>query len=85
MQELTIKNIDARLEQLTILELRQIARAVGVACPAAGEKSELRKKIIDIANGTTTPVKNEKSLLTEFADKELINDILTYRGSIIGK
>ncbi len=85
MQELTIENIETRLEQLTILELRQTARAVGVACPAAGKKSEVREKIIAIANGTATPVPNEKSPLTEFADKDLVKDILTFRNSKIGK
>lgn len=34
MKDITIENITARLEQLTILELRQTARAVGVERPA---------------------------------------------------
>lgn len=85
MQELTIENIAARLDQLTILELRQTAKAVGVACPAAGKKSEVREKIIAVANGTDTPVAHGESLLLGFADKELVKEILTCRQSTIGK
>lgn len=85
MQEVTIENIEARLEQLSILELRQTARAVGVACPAAGTKSEVREKIIAIANGIDAPVTLKKSVLADCADEQLVKDILTFRESIIGK
>lgn len=85
MQKLSIENIAAHLEQLTILELRQIARAVGVACSVDGKKSEVRKRIIALANGTGTPVAHGKSPRSEFADKGLVKDILAYRESIIGK
>lgn len=85
MQELTIENIEARLEQLTIFELRQTARAVGVERPAAGKIAEVREWIIAIANGTAIPVPCEKKMGTKFADKKLVNDILAYRKSKIGK
>lgn len=85
MQEITIENIEARLEKLTILELRQTARAVGVKCPAAGTKAELRAKIIAIANGEDNPVPCENLKFVEYADKELVKDIQAYRESIIGK
>ena len=84
MQEITIENIEARLEQLTILELRATARAVGVERPAAGRKSEVREKIIAIANGTATPVHCENPVGTRFADKELVKDILAFRKKISG-
>lgn len=84
MQDITIENIKTRLEKLTILELRQTARAVGVDCPAVGKKSELREKIIAIANGTDTPVAREDSRAIEFVDEELVKDILAFRKSIIG-
>lgn len=85
MQELTIENIKARLEQLSIFELRQTARAVGVACPAAGTKDEVRGKVIAIANGTDTPVTLNNFPFEGWVDKGLVKDILIFRESIIGK
>ncbi len=85
MKDITIENITARLEQLTILELRQTARAVGVERLADGKKSEVRERVIAIANGTATPVQNEDDRATQFADKKLVKDILAYRESVIGK
>lgn len=85
MQELTIENIEARLEQLNILELRQTARVIGVSCPASEKKSEVKERIIAIANGTDTPIAHKILLLSESADKELVKDIVIFRESIIGK
>ncbi len=85
MKDLSIENIEARLEQLTILELRQTARLVGVDCPAAGEKSVVREKIIAIAKGIDAPVAHPKSPLEDCVDKKLVKDILAYRKSVIGK
>lgn len=85
MQEITIENISARLEQLTIFELRQTARAVGVAHAAAGNKADIRRKVIAIANGTAKPVPFENPAGTQFANGELVKDILTFRESKIGK
>lgn len=85
MQKITIENIEARLEELNIFELRQTARAVGVERAADGKKSEVRAKIIAIANGTAEPVPIENRKCCEYADKKLVKDIQTYRGSIIGK
>lgn len=85
MQEITMENIKARLEELNIFELRQTARAVGVKCPAAGKKSEVLEKIIAIANGESTPVPCENSVGIQYADKKLVNDILAYRKSKIGE
>ncbi len=85
MKEITIEDINARLEQLLIFELRQTAREVGVECPAAGTKAEVREKIIAIANGTAEPVPYEKKGHTDLADKKLVKDILAYRKSVIGK
>lgn len=83
MQEITIENITARLEQLTILELRQTARAVGVKCPAADKKDAVLKKIIAIAEGTASPVPCDKLVMTQYADKQLVKDIFAFRESII--
>lgn len=85
MQEITIENIEARLNKLSILELRETARAVGIDCPAAGKKAEVRAKIIAIANGKANPVPNENHTITDFVDKELVKDIQSFRASIIGK
>ena len=85
MQEITIENIEARLEGLNIFELRQTARAVGVERAADGKKSEVRAKIIAIANGTAEPVPVENRKFCEYADKKLVKDIQAYRASIIGK
>lgn len=85
MQEITIENLEARLKQLNIFELRQTARAVGVDFPAAGKKSELQAKVIAIAKGKAEPVPIENSKFCEYADKELVKDIQAYRESIIGK
>ncbi len=85
MKEINIEDIVARLEQLTILETRHTARAVGVERPAEGKKAEVREKIIAIANGTAEPVSCDNKVLTQFADKKLVKDILAYRKSIIGK
>lgn len=85
MQEITIENIEARLEELNIFELRQTARAVGVERAADGKKSEVRAKIIAIANGTAEPVPVEDRKFCEYADKGLVKDIQAYRASIIGK
>lgn len=85
MQKITIENIEARLEELNIFELRQTARAVGVERAADCKKSEVHAKIIAIANGTAEPVPIENRKCCEYADKKLVKDIQTYRGSIIGK
>lgn len=85
MQEITIENIEARLEELTIFELRQTARAVGVERAAADKKSAVQAKIIAIANGTAEPVPVEDRKFCEHADKKLVKDIQAYRASIIGK
>lgn len=81
MQELTIENIEARLEKLPIFELRQTARAVGVVCAAAGTKADLRRKVIAIANGTVNSVPCENPAGTRFANEELVKDILALRES----
>lgn len=83
MDKISIEDIEARLEKLSIFELRQTARAVGVDCPAAGTKAEVRKKILAIAKGTATPISSEIPTLTEFADKALVEDILAFRESAI--
>lgn len=78
MQEITIEDIEARLEKLTIFELRQTARAVGVRA-AAGTKSECIKKIVAIAKGKAEPIPVEERKFFEYADKKLVNDIQTFR------
>ncbi len=85
MQEITIENIEARLGELNIYELRQTARAVGVERAADGKKSEVLAKIIAIANGTTEPIPVENRKCCEYADKKLVKDIQAYRASIVGK
>lgn len=84
MKEITIEGIKARLEQLNIFEIRQTARAVGVERPAADKKDAVLKKIIAIAKGTATPVPYENSVGTQFADEELVKDILAFREKISG-
>lgn len=85
MQEITIEDIEARLERLNVFELRQTARAVGVKRAADGKKSEVRAKIIAIANCITEPVPIENYKVCEYADEKLVKDIQAYRESIIGK
>ena len=51
MKEITLENIEARLNELNIFELRQTARTVGVIRPAEGRKSECIQKVIAIAQG----------------------------------
>lgn len=84
MEEKTIEGIKARLEQLNIFELRQTARAVGVERPAADKKSAVVEKIIAIAKGTATPVPYKNSVGKQFADEELVKDILAFREKISG-
>ncbi|MCM1234306.1 MAG: hypothetical protein NC489_29735 [Ruminococcus flavefaciens] len=85
MQKVTIEDIEARLEKLTIFELRQTARAVGVAHAATGTKVDVRRKVIAIANGTTKPVPCENPTGTRFANEALVKDILAFRESKISK
>ena len=84
MQEITIENIEARLGELTILELRQTARAVGVHRAADGPKAECIKKIVAIAKGEVKTVPVEDRKFCEYADKGLVKDIQSYRESILG-
>ncbi len=79
MQDLSIENIEARLEQLTIFELRQTARAVGVAHAAAGTKADVRRKVIAIAKGKAERVPCDNPAGTQFANEELVKDILAFR------
>lgn len=85
MQEITIENIEARLAELSVFELRQTARAVGVESAADGKKSEVLAKIIAISKGTAEPVPIANRKFSEYADKKLVKDIQAYRESIIGK
>lgn len=85
MKEITIENIEARLKELTILELRQTARAVGVERPATDKKEDVVNKILAIAKGEVTPIPvPENHTLTQSADKKLVKDIQSYRESIVG-
>lgn len=84
MQKNSIESIEARLEKLTILELRETARAVGVAHPAVWKREEVKAKIIAIVNGSDAPVPCTQHTAVNFADKELVRDIQSYRESIIG-
>ncbi|MDE7082482.1 MAG: hypothetical protein K2O89_02105 [Clostridia bacterium] len=85
MKEIALENIIERIDQLTIFELRQTARAVGVYPVADGTKTKVKERMVAIANGTAEPVPCEKKVLTDCADKQLVKDILEYRKSIIGK
>lgn len=85
MKEITIENIEARLKELTIHDLRQTARAVGVKHPAADMKANVVTKILAIAKGEVAPVAvPENPILTQSADKKLVKDIQSYRESIVG-
>lgn len=84
MNEITIENIKARLGELTIFELRQTARAVGVSRSADGPKAECIKKIVAIAKGEENPVPVEDRKFCEYADKGLVKDIQSFRESILG-
>ena len=85
MKEITIENIEARLKELTIYELRQTARAVGVERPAADKKADVVNKILAIAKGEVDPVSiPDNPILTQSADKKLVKDIQSYRESILG-
>lgn len=85
MKEITLENIEARLNELNIFELRQTARTVGVIRPAEGRKSECIQKVIAIAQGETEPLPLEERKQWFYEDKELVKDILAYRESVIGK
>ncbi len=85
MEEKTIDDIKARLEQLKIFELRQTARAIGVERPAAYKRDALLVKIIAITSGKDTPAPCESTVGTLFADEQLVKDILAYRKSKIGE
>ncbi len=85
MKEITIEDIEARLGELLIFELRQTARAVGVLRPAEGKKFECIKRIIEIAKGEVEPVPCENPVGTKMANKQLVKDILDYRKSVLGK
>ena len=85
MNELSIEDIKARLDQLKIFELRHTARAIGVERPTAYKRAALLVKILAITSGTDTPVPCESTVGTLFADEQLVKDILAYRKNKIGE
>lgn len=50
-----LQDVTERLERLSIYDLRQVARAVGVKRPADGKKSRVTEAILSIAQGLTAP------------------------------
>ena len=62
MNELSIEDIKARLDQLKIFELRHTARAIGVERPTAYKRDALLVKILAITSGTDTPVPCESTV-----------------------
>lgn len=77
-----LDEIQRRLNEKTIHELRQLARAVGVPRPAEGRKERLVEWISDIASGVKDPatpsVRGAHPKSAEY-DRQLVADILRCR------
>lgn len=77
-----LQDVAKRLEKLSIYDLRQVARAVGVKRPADGKKSRVSEAILSIATGETAP---EPPTLrgappkSQAYDEQLVADIKTCR------
>lgn len=86
-EEKTLNGLAVRLRAKTIHELRQVAREVGVKCPAAGKKDRLVEDCLNIASGKIKPVpkKPEGGVIgappkSHEYDRQLVADILACRG-----
>ncbi len=84
--EKLLNQLAGRLGAKTIHELRQVARAVGVKCPAAGKKDRLVEDCLGIAAGKINPVpkKADGGLVgappkSHEYDRQLVTDILACR------
>lgn len=85
-QKKILQSLEIRLNAKTIHELRQVAREVGVKCPAAGKKDRLVKDCLNIASGAVKPApkKTDGGIVgappksREF-DRQLVSDILACR------
>lgn len=77
-----LNSIIAKLNKLPILELRQLAREVGVLRPAVGKKERLVAEIVKIARGEILPVAPSTRgapVKSSNFDKEIYAEILEYR------
>lgn len=84
--EKILNQIARRLSAKTIHELRQVAREVGVKCPAAGKKDRLVEDCLNIAAGRINPVpkiavgnKVGAPPKSRECDRQLVSDILACR------
>lgn len=77
-----IEDIKQRLDAMSIYDIRQIAREVGVPKPTEGKKERLLSYIIDIASGEKDPEKRSskgaRPKSTAY-DRSLVSDILRCR------
>ena len=77
-----IEDIKQRLDAISIYDIRQIAREVGVPKPTEGKKERLLSYIVDIASGEKDPEKRSskgaRPKSTAY-DRSLVSDILRCR------
>ena len=82
MSDRILADIAARLNQLNIFEMRQIARYFGVSKPAESKKEQLISEVLDIAQAKTSPKEPSKvgaPPKSHSYDQELVADIETCR------
>ncbi|MDE6441624.1 MAG: hypothetical protein K2L12_02600 [Clostridia bacterium] len=82
MSEELIEDIRLRLDALSIYDIRQVAREVGVPQPTEGKKERLLTYIVDIATGTKDPEKRSPKGArpkSSSYDRNLVSDILKCR------
>lgn len=71
----SIAEIEARLNELTILAIRQVARNVGVAHVAALRRQEAIDAILSIAKGEIEPLPIDK--------RHILQDPLAYNQGLV--
>ena len=82
MSDKILADIAARLNNLNIFEMRQIARYFGVSKPAESKKEQLISEVLDIARAKTSPKAPSKvgaPPKSQSYDQELVADIETCR------
>lgn len=82
MSEELLEDIRLRLDALSIYDIRQVAREVGVPQPTEGKKERLLGYIVDIASGVKDPEKRSPKGArpkSSAYDRNLVSDILRCR------
>lgn len=85
--DLLLSGVRAKIEKLSIYELRQVARAVGVDRPAVGKKSRVTEAIMNIACGTVSPIPQSRRGAppkSSAVDEELVDEINRCRARALG-